>query len=158
MMLTADKIVGSLVTICPKARRAFVRMKTGGASRAARMTFNMGWNELFRPCMAPMSSEIRSIRTASSCVLCTQNEAKSDYGEEYTYPTLNTSVAWSFQTSLRVNLIFAPKESRFLRSCFELIASSSGSLIKMSTCFIAWASSCPHVAAVSSRALCNGHE
>ena len=62
-------MVGSLVTICPKARKALVRMKTGGASRASNITLRIGWNEFLRPWMEPISSENRSMRTTSSCEL-----------------------------------------------------------------------------------------
>jgi len=43
-----ESMLGSLVTIWPRARRALVRMKTGGASKATNTTFKMGRNKLLR--------------------------------------------------------------------------------------------------------------
>jgi len=58
-------MLGSLVKIWPSARRALVRMKTGGASKATSTTFKMGRNKLLRLCTLPTSSERRSMRAAS---------------------------------------------------------------------------------------------
>jgi hypothetical protein len=44
-------------------------MKIGGASNARRIMFKMGWKELQRLWIVPISSASRSMRTTSSCDL-----------------------------------------------------------------------------------------
>ena len=64
--LTVERMVESLVTICPRARRALVRMKMAGASRAISIMLKIGLNELRRLWMVPSSSDIPSTRRTSS--------------------------------------------------------------------------------------------
>lgn len=67
--LTVDRIVASLKTICPNARRALVRMNMCGASKAVSMMLRIGWKEFRRLWMVPISSAYRSMRDISSCDL-----------------------------------------------------------------------------------------
>lgn len=63
---TVERMVASLVTICPRARRALVRMKMAGASRAISIMPKIGLNELRRLWMVPSSSDNPSTRRTSS--------------------------------------------------------------------------------------------
>ena len=68
-------MLGSLVTIWPSAFNAFVRINTGGASRALRTAFKIGEKELRNVCIVPISSDRRCIRAASSWEPLYSNEA-----------------------------------------------------------------------------------
>lgn len=67
--LTLDRTVGSTVKIWLRDLNALVRTKTGGASNASTMTFNIGSNAFARACVVPSCSDELSALSISSCVL-----------------------------------------------------------------------------------------
>lgn len=130
--LAVNNMLGSLVTIWPNARSAFVRMNTGGASNAARITLRTGWKEFLMLWMFPTSSASRSICATSPSA-----------------PVSKTSLPESFQTSRRASFTFLPNAS----TCPTLILDWPSEDSVAPHCFNTKASSWPQVAAVSSRAL-----
>lgn len=150
-------MVESLVTICPRARRALVRMKMAGASRAISIMPKIGLNELRRLWMVPSSSDIPSTRKTSSWDLEIKEseicQSQSLWSPRNLYPILNTSEAESFQTSRRAVLSLCPNAKVMLLSLIFKSSFSSGLSIDRWISFRAAASSWPNIAAVNSRAL-----
>ena len=151
---TANKMLGSLVTIWFKARRAFVRTKTGGASRASSITLSIGWNKFLKSWVVPINSANRSMCATSSWELHERFTSGCLYLERTkSDPTLNTSTAGSFQMSRRAFFIFEPNRRTSLRSTLWSQVTSPVCERRMLTCCKARASSCPNNAAWSVLAL-----
>jgi hypothetical protein len=144
---TIESMLGSLVTIWPRARRAFVRIKTGGASKATSTTFKMGRNKPLRLCTLPTSSERRSIYVASCSELQEGSTRRASFNKN-AYPGSKISAEDSNQTSQSEDLTLDAKEMRlwFGREPLRLVATPRH-------CFSVETSSCPQIAPVSSLAL-----
>ncbi len=151
--LTAVRIVESLVTIWPRAFKAFVRIKMAGASRATSMTLKIGLNELRRLWIVPISSARTSIRSTSSWELNRIIRKFQDLAISHTHPTLKTSVVGSFHTSNRAILRRWPNCRSLPSSLIFKSSSASGCSIQPATSFNADETSWQSAAAVNSLAL-----
>ena len=139
-------MVASLVTICPRARKALVRMKMAGASRAISIIPKIGLNELRRLWIVPSSSDNPSTRRTSSGDLeIMESEACQrqllQKAIKIAYPISNTSVPEFFQTSRKAVLSLCPNAKVRLASLIFKSSSSSGLSMDRWICFRAAASS-----------------
>jgi len=146
-------MVESLVTIWPRAFKAFVRIKIAGASRATSMTLKMGLKEFRRLWIVPISSARASIRSTSSWELGGIIRKAQDLAIFHTYPTLKTSVTGSFHASNRAILRRWPNCGSLPWSLIFKSSSDSGCSIQRAISFNADEISWQSAAAVNSLAL-----